>query len=164
MNVKGTRGKSKRRVLAKSTADVGRVSNTTPEVSNRMRAVRQRGTALENLVAKELKSRGITFGRNAAHLPGRPDFYSVAHKWALFVHGCFWHGHKGCKLSGLPKTNQSFWREKIEANCKRDLKKARSLRRQNWAVFTLWQCSLKKARQVDSKIRFINQRAGRRFE
>jgi DNA mismatch endonuclease Vsr len=164
MEVKGTRGKFKRRVLARSGVDVGHVSNTTPEVSKRMRAVRQRGTALENLVARELKFRGITFRRNAAHLPGRPDFYNVADKWALFVHGCFWHGHMGCKLSGLPKTNAWFWREKIEGNRKRDLKKARALRRQNWAVFTLWQCSLKKARQMESKIHLINQRARRRPE
>jgi DNA mismatch endonuclease (patch repair protein) len=162
--VKRPAKKFKRRVLVKNTVDTRRVIITTPAVSKRMRAVRQRGTALETFVAKELKSRRVVFRRNAAHLPGRPDFYNSADRWALFVHGCFWHGHTGCKLSQLPKTNTTFWREKIEANCKRDLKKARSLRTRHWSVFTLWQCSLKNARQVESKIRLINHRAHRRHE
>jgi DNA mismatch endonuclease (patch repair protein) len=107
-----------------------------------MARVGTKNTWPEIVVRKALHRRGFRFRLHAKTLPGRPDI--VFPKWsvALFVHGCFWHGHD-CKLFRLPKTRTEFWREKISRNRERDLKVQSELVQMGWRTFTVWECALK---------------------
>lgn len=105
-----------------------------------MRRVRQRDTAPEVAVRKLLHRSGVRFRICPEQLPGRPDVANVSQRWALFVHGCFWHGHRGCRLATVPRTNSKFWVEKFAANKRRDARKARQLRALGFRVLVVWQC------------------------
>src|SRR5580704_5824552 len=98
------------------------------ETTARMKAVRQRDTAPEVAVRKLLHSLGLRFRVCPADLPGRPDIANKTRKWCVFVHGCFWHGHPGCKLGRRPRTNRDWWEIKIAANRKRDSRKVLAMR------------------------------------
>ena len=111
-------------------------------IHQRMGRIRQRDTAPELAVRKVLAAAGIRYRVCPKGLPGRPDIVNRARRWALFVHGCFWHGHSGCGLARLPKTNNSFWTEKIEANRTRDDRKTNELLALGLRVHTIWQCQL----------------------
>lgn len=106
-----------------------------------MSRVRQSGTAPELLVRQALRNIGFAFEVKAKDLPGTPDIVNQTMKWAIFVHGCFWHAHN-CSLWKIPKTNPEFWKEKFSDNKKRDRKKSAALRRRGYSVLTLWQCEL----------------------
>src|SRR5437762_9074643 len=87
-----------------------------PKRSYLMSRVRQRGTDAELAVAAALRQLGISYRLNVTSLPGSPDFANRRRKWTVFVHGCFWHQHTGCKRATVPKTNADFWRDKFHAN------------------------------------------------
>jgi DNA mismatch endonuclease (patch repair protein) len=116
-----------------------------PRVSARMRAVRQRNTAVEVSVRHFVHSHGLRYRVCPDSLPGRPDIANQRRRWAIFVHGCFWHGHAGCSLAREPKTNVTFWREKIAANRARDARKEKELADAGFAVFVIWQCEVEDA-------------------
>ena len=126
--------------------DVQRVTST------RMKAVRRMGTTPEVTVEERLRSLGLRFWKHAKALPGSPDFYSRAGSWTLFVHGCFWHGHKGCRLFRLPRNNSQAWSKKVDSNRRRDLRKARQLRAAGWSVYTIWQCDTESPRRLEIKL------------
>lgn len=107
-----------------------------------MQRVRQRDTAPEVAVRRFLHAHGVRYRVCPSGVPGRPDLLNKSAGWALFVHGCFWHGHTRCALSRLPRTNRSFWREKIAANRARDRRKERELMRLGYEVHTIWQCEI----------------------
>jgi DNA mismatch endonuclease (patch repair protein) len=109
-----------------------------------MASVGQSRTKPERIVASFLKAKGIRFKRNLKSMPGTPDLVLVEEGTVLFVHGCFWHGHKNCNAARQPSTNVEYWRNKINANIRRDIRKARQLRRLGWSVVTIWQCKLRK--------------------
>jgi len=117
--------------------------------SRMMRAVRHAGTPPERKVRRIIRELGIRFATNLRALPGTPDLASRKQMWAVFVHGCFWHGHPNCsKTKGgsrprIPRSNARFWREKIEANRKRDARKVRRLRRLGFRVLSVWECELR---------------------
>jgi len=113
-----------------------------PITSRRMKAVRRDGTAPELLVRNRLREKGFRFSTNDRALPGSPDLAFQNNRVAVFVHGCFWHGHHDCRRARLPKTNEQFWRAKVASNQKRDREKERSLRRKGWRVLILWQCRI----------------------
>lgn len=115
---------------------------TREQRSANMRAVWNRNTAPELIARKAAHRLGLRFRLHRSDLPGSPDFVLPKHTVAVFVHGCFWHGH-GCRRSKLPETNAAFWREKIEKNRIRDAKARRDLRRLGWRVLTLWQCQMR---------------------
>lgn len=119
------------------------LAKVLPDVSARMRTVRQRDTGLELQVRSYLHSRGVRFRVCAPGLPGRPDLANRSRGWALFVHGCFWHGHPGCRLARMPRTNTAFWARKIEANRARDARKEHDLRELGFDVYVLWQCCVR---------------------
>lgn len=114
---------------------------TDLERSALMRRVRRSGTAPELEIAAILRELGVRTRRNVKGLPGTPDFANKSRKLAIFVHGCFWHGHKNCRFATMPKRNAAFWAEKIEANRTRDRRKAAALRRAGFRVITVWSCA-----------------------
>lgn len=110
--------------------------------SRNMAAVRATNTMPEMLVRKLLHGAGFRFLLHDKRLPGRPDLVFPRYKAAIFVHGCFWHGHK-CHLFTAPKTRSDFWASKIESNRTRDAVANKALRSTGWRVAEIWECSLK---------------------
>ena len=108
-----------------------------------MKAVRRRDTKPEVEVRKLLWREGARFRLCLRDLPGTPDIVNKSARWAVFVHGCFWHGHRNCKLATTPKSNSAFWREKLASNRRRDARKALALRRLGFRVLVVWQCELR---------------------
>ena len=115
---------------------------TREQRSANMRAVRNRNTAPEMMVRKAAHGLGLRFRLHRSDLPGSPDFVIPKHAIAVFVHGCFWHGH-GCRRSKLPLTNADFWERKVSKNRIRDRTARAELKKLGWHVFTLWQCQLR---------------------
>lgn len=100
-------------------------------------------TKPEIMVRKYLFARGLRYRKNVRQLPGTPDIVFPKYKTAVFVNGCFWHGHQGCKYSHLPSTNIEYWEKKIADNLKRDERKTRELEELGYRVLIVWQCQLK---------------------
>lgn len=112
-----------------------------------MRAVRSKGTKPERLVYSWLSAHcRYTLQSNRADLPGRPDIVLPGAAVAIFVHGCFWHGHTCSRGGRLPKTNREYWSRKIARNRRRDRKAAADLREMGYRVFHLWECKLGRER------------------
>ncbi|MBU2503034.1 very short patch repair endonuclease [bacterium] len=116
----------------------------TPEQRSRiMRAVRSRDTGPELIVRKLLRAIGYSGYRlHRTDLPGRPDIAYIGRKRAVFVHGCFWHGHNCPRGDRLPATNTDYWRAKIERNRRRDNEAAKVLAQCGWRVLVIWECQL----------------------
>ena len=108
-----------------------------------MSAIKGKNTQPELLVRKFLFSRGYRYRLNHPRLPGRPDLVLRKYRTAIFVNGCFWHGHEDCKYYVLPKSNVEFWQNKIERNRNRDKKKQQQLTAMGWHCITVWECQLK---------------------
>jgi len=106
-----------------------------------MKRVEQKHTAPEMIARRQLHKRGLRYNIGDRQLPGSPDLSFPRHGAALFVHGCFWHGHD-CRLGRRPSSNTDYWLPKIEGNQRRDAKKEGALRELGWRVFTLWQCEI----------------------
>lgn len=119
---------------------------TDPERRALMRRVRQAGTPAEDQVAKICRELGISYRRNVKSLPGTPDLANKTRRWAIFVNGCFWHAHTGCKKATVPKRNNEFWTSKFEANRRRDARKIRQLRALGYRVILVWECEAYEAR------------------
>jgi DNA mismatch endonuclease (patch repair protein) len=115
----------------------------SPEIRSRMMSgIRGKNTKPEIHLRSLLHRRGFRFRLHAKDLPGRPDIVLPRYRSAIFVNGCFWHGHD-CRYFKWPRTRERFWREKIEANRERDRKKAAALRLLSWRVCVVWECALK---------------------
>lgn len=106
-----------------------------------MSGIRSVNTAPEKLVRSHLHRAGLRFVLHA-RLPGKPDIVLPKYGAVVFVHGCFWHRHPGCRFATTPTSNAAFWQEKFAANVARDARVARRLRRDGWRVFTVWSCTL----------------------
>lgn len=100
-------------------------------------------TKPEIMVRKYLFARGLRYRKNVKQLPGTPDIVFPKYKTAVFVNGCFWHGHKECKYSHLPSTNLEYWEKKIADNLERDERKIRKLEELGYRALIVWQCQLK---------------------
>ena len=117
----------------------------TPEQrSYNMSQIRGKNTKPEELVRKYLFSKGFRYRKNDSKLLGKPDIVLPKYKTVIFVNGCFWHGHKGCRYFVWPKNNAEFWREKISGNIQRDRQNHQLLKQQGWHVIDIWECELKK--------------------
>src|SRR5947207_3196306 len=117
-----------------------------------MRTVRSRGTGPEKKLGMILRDLEIRFRTQARDLPGSPDAVVDRSSIAIFVHGCFWHGHSGCPRAALPKSHRDFWSSKIAANRRRDAGAVRRLRRVGFHVLTIWGCQLKDVGRVRNRI------------
>ena len=121
-----------------------------------MSGIRGKDTKPEISVRKMLHQAGFRFRLHDRQLPGKPDVVLAKYRTAIFVHGCFWHGHKDCALFRLPGTRPEFWSEKIGGNVKRDESNIVLLMRAGWKVAIVWECTLKGRARQDSAV-FIDQ-------
>lgn len=113
---------------------------TSARVSARMARVWGKGTEPEQRLRRFLISQGFEFSANVSSLPGSPDVVFTNQKVVVFVHGCFWHGHAGCRRATIPQNNREKWIAKIQANGRRDRRVSRALRNAGWSVLTIWEC------------------------
>ena len=120
-----------------------------------MSKISRKETKPEIFVRKYLFGNGFRFRKNVKTLSGKPDIVLPKYKTIIFVHGCFWHGHKDCKKSKLPKTRKEFWENKISTNIQRDKTNIEELKNQRWNVIVLWECELKNKELREQKLLFI---------
>lgn len=118
--------------------------HTKEQRSYNMSRIKGKNTRPEEIVRKYLFSQGFRYRKNDKRLPGKPDIVLPKYKTVIFVNGCFWHGHEGCRYFVWPKDNAGFWRNKIETNIERDKKNITELESLGWKVVTVWECELKK--------------------
>ena len=116
---------------------------TPQQRSNCMRRIRSKDTRPEMLVRRFLFSHGFRYRIHAKSLPGAPDLAIVGLHTCIFINGCFWHGHDGCKHYTVPETNTEFWVEKVRRNKERDAVDVQRLESLSWGVITIWECELK---------------------
>ncbi len=109
-----------------------------------MGRIRSKNTKPEIIVRSVLHRMGFRFSLRRNDLPGHPDIVLPKHRTAVFVHGCFWHKHKGCKIFSMPKSRVNFWKNKFDTNVGRDKKNQRELRKLGWDVIVLWECQIMK--------------------
>lgn len=121
--------------------------------SSIMRAVPRANTKPEVLVRKRLHAIGLRFRVNAKNLPGSPDIVLPKWKTIIFVHGCFWHRHQGCRYASTPKTRQDYWLPKFSANVERDSRKTAELIALGWRVLVIWECETKDLAALEERLR-----------
>ena len=109
-----------------------------------MAKIKSKDTTPEMLVRRYLYHRGYRYRKNVKGLPGSPDIVMQKYGIVIFVHGCFWHRHEGCKDATIPKTRTEFWLEKFEKNVRNDQIKQEKLKELGWKVIVIWECELKK--------------------
>lgn len=117
-----------------------------------MSRIRSRDTEPERAVRSILHCMGLRFRINRRDLPGSPDIVLPKYQTAIFVHGCFWHRHKGCRFAYKPKTRQAFWQKKFSDNVARDQRSSRNLRKAGWHVLTVWECELSAPDRLAAKL------------
>lgn len=128
----------------------------------RLSAVRSSNTGAEQTVRKYLTKSGIRYRLHNKDLPGSPDIANRAGRWAVFVHGCFWHAHAGCERAGVPKHNRQYWVQKFAQNVQRDARAVASLRRAGYRVIVAWECETRSSAALRRKLRPICLQCGAR--
>lgn len=108
-----------------------------------MSRIRSKDTKPEIIVRSFLFSKGLRFRKNDKRYPGSPDIVLPKYKTVVFVHGCFWHLHEGCKYAVMPKSNVDYWKKKLYGNKERDERNKIELEQLGWKVITVWECQLK---------------------
>lgn len=127
-----------------------------------MSHVKGKDTKPEILVRSIVHRLGFRFRKHKSDLPGKPDIVLAKHRKVIFIHGCFWHGHKKCSRSSRPQSNKSFWVEKLDKNIARDKRTKRELELQGWKVFIVWTCETKNTFKIQNKIaKFLVEPEGR---
>ena len=111
--------------------------------SKNMSHIPSKNTKPEETVRKYLFSKGFRYRKNVAQLPGKPDIVLPKYRAAVFVNGCFWHGHQGCKWFVKPKANTEFWDAKFQYNIERDQRNYKKLKNMGWRVFIIWECEIR---------------------
>lgn len=117
-----------------------------------MSRVRSKDTSPERRVRQLLFAMGFRYRLHDKRLPGRPDIVFHGRAKVIFVNGCFWHGHEGCRYGRLPKTRVDFWAAKILRNRERDRQNTEKLRAAGWSILTVWQCELKNIEDLANKL------------
>jgi DNA mismatch endonuclease (patch repair protein) len=121
-----------------------------------MRAVKSSNTTPERTVRKMLSSRGYRYRLQSAKLPGKPDIVFPGRRAAIFVHGCFWHGHDCKRGARMPQANADYWRAKISRNVARDAQTLVALKDAGWRALVVWECALKEPAALERKlVRFL---------
>lgn len=126
----------------------------TPEQrSERMSRVKDKGTRTEMAVRRLVHGMGYRYRLHGRDLPGRPDLVFPSRRKVVFVHGCFWHRHPGCKLARMPKSHLDFWEKKLESNRERDLRNQAALLDMGWRYLVVWECELRDVKTLASRIK-----------
>lgn len=120
-----------------------------------MSRIRKTDTKPELIVRKFLFKRGFRFRLYDTRLPGNPDIILPKYKTIIFVNGCFWHAHAGCKYNRMPKTRTEYWIPKITGNVKRDAINLKALKALNWKIFVVWECELSKTKVEKTLISLV---------
>ena len=107
-----------------------------------MSRIKGQNTTPERLLRSHLHKAGYRFRLHAAQLPGRPDIVLRKYSTVIFVHGCFWHRHTGCRNATMPKSNRAFWQSKFDDTVKRDVRNKKVLTETGWRVLTAWECEI----------------------
>ncbi|WP_089923294.1 very short patch repair endonuclease [Caulobacter sp. UNC279MFTsu5.1] len=123
-----------------------------PKRSLQMSRIRSADTKPEILVRRAIHARGFRFRLQRRDLPGRPDIVLPRHRLAIFVHGCFWHQHQGCKLASTPKTRQDYWEPKLAGNVERDARAVGALEAMGWRVQVIWECDTRKPDRLAARL------------
>lgn len=126
------------------------------ERSARMALVKGKHTGPEKLVRQIVFALGYRYRLHRRELPGAPDLVFLRKRRAIFVHGCFWHQHPGCRLARMPKSNVDYWKPKLQGNRRRDLRNQRLLRKAGWRFLVVWECETRKLDGLATKlVRFL---------
>ena len=125
---------------------------TVEQRSWNMSRIKGRDTGPEKRVRSLLHRLGFRFSLRRRDLPGRPDIVLPSRKCVIFVHGCFWHRHRGCRNSVIPKTRPEFWHTKLNKNVERDKRNAATLEQIGWNVITIWECEIEKESELSEKL------------
>ncbi|MCH9687374.1 MAG: very short patch repair endonuclease [Deltaproteobacteria bacterium] len=133
-----------RRARLRKTTREGHEIVVDDTTSTRMANIRRVGTKPELVVRKILSGLGLRYRLSNRDLPGTPDLANRRHAWAVFVHGCFWHRHRGCRLATTPKRNREFWQAKFDRNIARDRRVIRELKATGYDVVVIWECQTKR--------------------
>lgn len=127
--------------------------DVTPATRRRMQAVGRKDTPPEMRVRRALHAMGYRYRVNDRKILGTPDIVLSRHRKIIFVHGCFWHGHKGCARAKIPKKNADVWTEKITSNQLRDGRNLSTLQDQGWKVLVVWECETQIEHALTSKLK-----------
>ncbi len=117
-----------------------------------MRQVRNKNTTPEILTRSLMHAMGLRFRLHRKNLPGSPDIVLAKYRTVVFVHGCYWHRHPGCKYASTPKTNTAFWQNKFAQNVNRDTESCRKLKKSGWNVLIIWQCETKDIEKLRKRL------------
>lgn len=128
---------------------------TTLKRSRMMSAIRGKNTLPERVLRTNLFARGLRYRLHVKTLPGSPDLVFPRYKAVVFVHGCFWHRHEGCRYTTTPRTNELFWKQKFQENVSRDKRHAETLHSLGWRVAVVWECALKQS--VEGAVRTVEE-------
>lgn len=136
----------------------------TPEKRSwNMSRIRDKNTKPEKIVRSALHRMGLRFSLHRSDLPGKPDIVLLKHRTVVFVHGCFWHRHKGCKSAYTPKSRKKFWLSKFRENKTCDIRIRKALRKNGWKAITIWECWTEKPERLARKLKtFLNLISRRR--
>jgi len=130
---------------------------TRNERSQRMSLIRSRDTRPELAVRRIVHAMGYRYRLHGEDLPGSPDLVFASRRKVIFVHGCFWHRHAGCRLAQTPQSRLDYWGSKLASNRKRDMRNQRQLRQKGWRLFVVWECQLRNQDRLMGKInRFLD--------
>ena len=122
-----------------------------------MSRIRSRNTAPEKTVRKFLSENGLRYRLHSSTLPGKPDIVFKSRKVAIFVNGCFWHKHKNCKRSTIPKSKQEYWLPKLQRNASKQKGDLRKLKKAGWRTIIIWECQTKKAHNIKKVFNKVNE-------
>lgn len=122
-----------------------------------MARVKGKDSKPELIVRSALHKMGYRFRLHPKELPGSPDIVLPRYKTVLFVHGCFWHRHKGCRASSTPQSNQKYWMDKFIRNVERDKRNRKDLIKMGWHVFVIWECDTRDGRKLNKRIAKIDK-------
>lgn len=127
--------------------------------SRHMANIRQANTSPERILRTGLHRAGLRYRLHRRDLPGRPDIVLQKYSVVIFVHGCFWHQHPGCRMAVIPRTRRSFWLEKFRGNRARDRRQVAELIREDWRVLTVWECAVRnpktRAKSIAAAVRWV---------
>lgn len=139
-----------------------KVDHLTPILrSENMSKIRSKHTSPEVSVRKFLSSKGLRYRLHEKSLPGKPDVVFKANKTVIFINGCFWHHHKDCRRSTIPKSNQEYWIPKLERNINNQKNDIKMLRKLSWRIFIIWECEANNERKLEDLLKRLNEKESR---